>query len=169
MYNFTKEDEDQVINETDFFSAFETPRETFKNDIPKGDVQVDEDEPEIFETETPKLLTDSEKKDIAGMVVSFFTGTMDGILQAVSGVKEKGRYKPDASSEKELAKLVAFYIPDNFNIPVWMQIIVILTATYTPIIVQVKQDKKENEVKEPETESKKSDEPKNENEPTTRD
>lgn len=140
MYKFNTESD--LINEDDFFSAFEEPREEFVNEV--FDESPEEiSETEMFESEPPKLLSYAEKLDIAGTIVQFFTNTLDGIIQSATGIKEIGRYRPDTGSEKELAKLVSHYIPDSFNMPVWMQIVIILTASYTPIVMQAKADIKE--------------------------
>lgn len=159
MYKFNLENE--IITDEDYFSAFEEPREVFENEIPEEKPE-EYANTEVFESEPPKLLSYSEKVDIASTIVQFFTKTLDGIIQSATGIKETGRYRPDSGSEKELAKLVSHYIPDSFNMPVWMQIIIILTASYTPIVMQAKADIKENKRISEEAENENENEKENE-------
>jgi len=135
--------EDEILSDNDFFSEFETEKESFSYKMPKTEPEL-ETEPEpnnLFEDiDEDKILTFADKKKIALQGVEMFTNTAGWLISTYTGNDEKNRYLPDNSYKKSLTEAFAKIIPDKWKMPVWLEIVIILVFAYMPILSLAKKD-----------------------------
>lgn len=123
----------ESTNESDPFSLFAEPREVMikETDSDAGDEPKQDSFFEIVPTD---------KNEVAEKVFNIFTVLSSEFIGMITG-KDSGRYVPKENSKKNIIEALADVLPDTGgNMPPWLILLIVGTATYIPILKVVKTD-----------------------------
>ena len=118
--------------DNDPFSQFSEPRETMK--VPDDEEKKEVEKESFFE------IVPTSKDKVAEKVFNIFTVLSSELIGMITG-QDSGRYVPKDSSKKNIIEALEDVLPDTGgNMPPWVVLLIVATATYVPIAKNIKQD-----------------------------